>query len=280
MERKKSRKGNQRMIVPYLVTILVSVICIFPFIWTFLASTHTSTQIFQSAWTFKVGSNFVKNYKNLLGYSDIWRNLFNSVFIAGVYTVLVCIVDSMAGYAFAKFKFKGRDALFFICLCSMFIPQQVTFIPLFMELSALKLVNTLWGVILPMVAVIFGVFLMRQNLEGFPDELMESARIDGAGEFRIYLQIVIPLMKPAFAALGILSFVQRWGDYMWPLIVLQDKAHQTLPLILALMTTPGNPIDYGATIVGAVIVMIPVLVMFLCFQRNFIDGMLSGAVKG
>lgn len=279
MERETSGK-RKKIVLPYIVVITVSIICLFPFIWTFLAATHTSTQIFQSEWTFKIGKNLMNNYRNLMSYSNIWRNLFNSIFIAAVYTILVCVIDSMAGYAFAKFKFKGRDTIFFICLCSMFIPQQVTFIPLFMELSALKLVNTLWGVILPMISVIFGVFLMKQNLEAFPDELMESARIDGAGELRIYIRIVVPLMKPAFASLGILSFVQRWGDYMWPLIVLQGKENQTLPLILALMTTPGNPIDYGATIIGAVIVMIPVLVMFLCFQRNFIDGMLSGAVKG
>lgn len=268
------------MIIPYLVLIIVTIISILPFIWTLFAATHTNSQIFQTQWSFRLGNNFVENYKNLCAFSDVWRNLFNSIFIAVVFTVIVCVVDSMAGYAFAKFKFKGRDTIFFICLCSMFIPQQVTMIPLFMELNALKMVNTPWAVILPMAAAIFGVFLMKQSLTDFPDDLLESARIDGAGELRIFLQIVVPTMKPAFASLGILSFVQRWGDYMWPLIVLQTKEKQTLPLILALMTTPGNPIDFGAALFGAVLVLIPVLVMFLCFQKNFIQGMLSGAVKG
>lgn len=274
------KKNIRITIIPYLVLIIVTIICILPFVWTFFATTHTNSQIFQTDWSFKLGDNLIENYKNLCSFSDIWKNLFNSIFISTVYTLIVCVVDSMAGYAFAKFKFKGRDAVFFICLCSMFIPQQVTMIPLFMELNTLKMVNTPWAVILPMAASIFGVFLMKQSLTDFPDDLLESARIDGAGELRIFVQIVVPTMKPAFASLGILSFVQRWGDYMWPLIVLQTKDQQTLPLILALMTTPGNPIDFGAALFGAVFVLIPVLIMFLCFQKNFISGMLSGAVKG
>jgi lactose/L-arabinose transport system permease protein len=267
-------------IVPYLILIIVVIISIFPFIWTGMASTHTSSQVFQAKWSLRPGTNFITNYRNLCNFSNIWVNLFNSIFIALAYTALVCVVDAMAGYAFVKFRFKGRDAIFFICLCSMFIPQQVTMIPLFIELNAFNLIDTPWAVILPMATTIFGVFLMRQSLADFPDELLEAARIDGTGEFRLFAQIVVPTMKPAFASLGILSFVQRWGDYMWPLIVLQSKENQTLPLILALMTTPGNPIDYGAALLGAVIVTIPVLIMFLCFQKNFINAIMSGAVKG
>lgn len=273
-------KKVRGLIIPYVILILVTVVSVFPFIWTIFAATHNNSQIFQTVWSFKLGSNFIENYKNLCAFSPVWQNLFNSIFIAVVYTAIVCIVDAMAGYAFAKFRFRGKEVLFFICLSSMFIPQQVTMIPLFMELNAINLVNTPWAVVLPMAATIFGVFLMKQSLSDFPDDLLESARIDGAGELRIFLRIVVPTMKPAFASLGILSFVQRWGDYMWPLIVLQTKEKQTLPLILALMTTPGNPIDFGAALFGAVIVMIPVLIMFLCFQKNFIQGMLSGAVKG
>lgn len=279
MKKKKLKQGSVPAL-SYVILILTVIVCVFPFVWVFIAATHTSTQIFQSEWTFKIGSNLLNNYHNLMGVTNIWKNLFNSVFIAGVYTLIVCVIDSMAGYAFAKFRFKGRDFIFFLCLCSMFIPQQVIMVPLFMEMTAFKMVNTLWAPILPMAATIFGVFLMRQQMEAFPTELMEAARIDGAGEIKTFVTIVLPTMKPAFASLGILSFVQRWGDYMWPLIILQDKNTQTMPLILALMTTPGNPIDYGAAILGAVITVIPVLVIFLCFQKNFIDGMLSGAVKG
>lgn len=280
MNEQKTLAGKLGSVIPYLLLIPGAIVSIFPFIWTAIASTHTSSQVFQAEWTLKPGVNFITNYINLNHFSNVWVNLFNSIFIAVAYTALVCIVDAMAGYAFAKFKFIGRNAIFFICLCSMFIPQQVTMIPLFMEMNAFSLIDTPWAVILPMATTIFGVFLMRQSLTDFPDELLEAARIDGTGEFRIFLQIVVPTIKPAFASLGILSFVQRWGDYMWPLIVLRSKENQTLPLILALMTTPGNPIDFGAALLGAVIVTIPVLIMFLCFQKNFIEGLLSGAVKG
>lgn len=279
MKKKKLKQGSVSPATYFILTLTV-VICVFPFVWVFLAATHTSTQIFQSVWTFRIGTNLLENYRNLMGTTNIWRNLFNSIFVAGAYTLLVCVIDSMAGYAFAKFQFKGKNLLFFICLCSMFIPQQVIVVPLFVEMTSFHMMNSLGAVIFPMLASVFGVFLMRQQMSAFPSDLLEAARIDGAGEVKIFAQVVIPTMKPAFASLGILSFVQRWGDYMWPLIVLQTKDKQTMPLILALMTTPGNPIDYGAAICGAVMTMLPVLILFLCFQKNFIDGMLSGAVKG
>ncbi|MPQ31401.1 carbohydrate ABC transporter permease [Clostridium estertheticum] len=136
------------------------------------------------------------------------------------------------------------------------------------------------AVILPSLASIFGVFLMRQNLMAFPDELMESARIDGANDFRMFFQIVVPTMKPAFTSLAILSFVQQWGNYLWPLIVLNTKDSFTIPLVLALMRAGGNIVDYGAIMVGAVMALVPVLVLFLFFQKNFIQGMLSGSLKG
>lgn len=274
------KKIAAKNLIVYICLLIAALICVFPFIWVFLASTHTSTQVFQTEWTFRIGSNLVENYKSCMEVTNIWINLFNTIFIALVYTGLVCIIDSMAGYAFAKFHFKGKSIIFSICLCSMFIPQQVTIVPLFMEITNMNLINTLWGVILPPLANIFGVFLMRQSLLEFPEELLESGRIDGASELKIFCRIVLPTMKASFASLGILSFVQRWGDYMWPLIVLQTKEHQTVPVILSLMVTPGNPVDYGAVILGAVIVMLPVLVMFFIFQKNFIQGMLSGAIKG
>lgn len=268
------------MFLPYFVIFIASCIAIFPFIWTFIAATHTNTQIFQLSQTFIPGKNFINNYHDLADFSCIWRNLFNSVFIACMYTILVCCIDSMAGYAFAKFQFKGRDVIFFICLCSMFVPQQVTMVPLFIQLSSIKLINSPWAVILPSLTSVFGVFLMRQNFFSFPDELIESARIDGAGDFKIFLRIVIPTMTSTFAILGILAFVQSWGNYLWPLIVLNIKKSFTLPLVLALMRAGANVINYGAIMVGAVLALIPVLIIFLFSQKNIISGVLSGAIKG
>ncbi|MDO4339259.1 MAG: carbohydrate ABC transporter permease [Eubacteriales bacterium] len=273
---KQSRVG----FVTYFILILAAIISVFPFVWTFLASTHTNTQIFQLEYTLKAGSNFSENLKNLLNVAPYWRNMANSIFIAGIYTVFVLLFDSMAGYAFAKFDFKGKNLIFFLCIASMFIPQQVTMVPLFIQLSAFGLMDTPWAVILPGLANVFGVFLMRQSFEAFPNDLIESARIDGAGDFRIFFTIVAPTMKPAFTSLGILSFVNQWGNFMWPLIALNSKDQYTMPLVLSLMVQPGMIIDYGAVMAGAVISLLPVLIFFLIFQKNFIDGILAGAVKG
>jgi lactose/L-arabinose transport system permease protein len=275
----KRSKRESSLAIVYIFLPIVCVVCIFPFIWTIIASTHTNTEIFQSSKSFIPGSNFLKNYTNLMAFSNIWKNLFNSVFISLVYTFLVCLIDSMAGFAFSKYKFKGRDTIFFICLCSMFIPQQVTLVPLFIQLSKMHLLGSPSAVILPALSGIFGVFLMRQNLMAFPDELMEASRIDGASDFRLFFQIIVPTMKPAFASLAILSFVQQWGNYLWPLIALNSKESYTVPLVLALMRAGANIVDYGAIMVGAVLALFPVLTLFLIFQKNFIQGMLSGAVK-
>lgn len=280
MAKQKTLQQERSLVLPYILLTLVVFVAVFPFIWSILASTRATGDILTSAKAFTFGNAFVDNYHSLMEQNNIWRGLWNSVLISGSYTILVCIIDAMAGFAFAKYKFKGRDTIFFVCVCSMFIPQQVTLAPMFDQLSKMNLISTPLAIILPALASIFGVFLMRQNLMAFPDELLEAARIDGAGDFRTFLQIVCPTMKPAFASLAILSFVQQWGNYLWPLLALNKAESQTLPLIIALINAGGNIIDYGAIMVGAVIALAPVLIFFLCFQKNFIEGMLSGAVKG
>lgn len=266
--------------IPYLVLLVVVVVSLYPLLWVFFAATHNNTQIYQTTMAFLPGTNLIENYKNLMQFSNIWKNLGNSIFVAVSYTVLVCLIDSMAGFAFAKYNFKGRDTLFFVLTCSMFIPQQVTLVPLFIQLTGMKLINTLPAVILPSLTNIFGVFLMRQNFLAFPGDLLESARIDGAGDFRMFFTIVAPTMKPAYASLAILSFVQMWGNYLWPLIALNDRDNFTVPLVLALMRAPGQVVDNGAILFGASLALLPVVIFFLIFQKNFIQGILSGAVKG
>ncbi|EFW38764.1 carbohydrate ABC transporter permease [Treponema phagedenis] len=273
------KKGKHLWLL-YVLLIIVSAISLFPFVWTFIAATHDSTEIFKISKTFIPGKAFIDNYNELVKFSPIMRNLWNSFFIAALYTALLLIIDSLAGYAFAKLKFKGKDILFFICLCSLFIPQQVTLVPLFIQLNKMSLLNTAFGVILPGLGGIFGVFLMRQNFFAFPDDIIEAATIDGAGMLLTFATIVLPSMRPALASLGILSFVNQWGSYLWPLIVLNERANFTIPLVLALMVAPGQVVNYGSIMVGAVIALVPVLIFFLLFQKHFINGMLSAAVKG
>jgi lactose/L-arabinose transport system permease protein len=273
------RKTIAKTII-YIVLIITTIVSIFPFIWTIIASTHTNSQLFNLGYTLIPKVNFLSNLRSLEAAMPIWNNLLNSILIAVTYTVLTLIVDSMAGYGFTKFHFKGRDAIFFICLVTMMIPQQVTMVPLFIQMTKFGWVNSPLAIVIPGLSAAFGVFLMRQNFDSFPNELIESARIDGAGELRTFVSVVAPAMKPAFASLGILSFVQQWGNFMWPLIVLNNTKSYTLPLALSMLDTPGNVINYGALMVGAVIALLPVLIFFLIFQKNFINGMLSGAVKG
>ncbi|HCC02872.1 MAG TPA: carbohydrate ABC transporter permease, partial [Ruminococcaceae bacterium] len=163
---------------------------------------------------------------------------------------------------------------------TMMIPSQVTMVPLFIQMTKMHWVNTPASIIVPALASMFGVFLMRQSFEQFPNDLIESSKIDGAGELRTFFQIVFPNMRASIASLGILTFVTQWGNYMWPLIALNSEKSFTLPLALAMLIAPGEVINYGAIMVGAVIALLPVLIFFLIFQKNFISGMLSGAIKG
>ncbi len=273
-------KKNNAPIIPYIVLAAIAIISVFPFVWTFIGTTHTYTEVFKIDMAFIPGSNIFENYKGLMGFSNIWRNLGNSIFISLMTTVIVLAIYSMAGYAFGKFNFKGKNLLFFICLMTMFIPFQVTQIPLFIQMGNMGLAGSRWAVILPTGAAMFGVFLMKQNLETYPDEILEAGRIDGAGEFRTFLQLVMPTMRPALASLGIVTFVNQWGNYLWPLIILKDRESSPLPLILAMMVAPGQVVNYGSILLGASISILPVLIFFLIFQKQFISGMLGGAVKG
>ena len=264
----------------YIVLVFSSIIAVFPFIWTFIAATHSNSQIFNLSYSFVPQGNLLANISSLQEATPVWNNLFNSVFITVTFTVLTLLIDSMAGYGFAKFQFKGKNVLFFVCLATMMIPQQVTMVPLYIQITRFNWVSSPAAIIIPGLSSVFGVFLMRQNFEGFPNDLLESSRIDGAGEMRTFWNIVIPAMKPALASLGILTFVAQWGNYLWPLIVLNDASSYTLPLALSMLVAPGNVIDFGAIMLGAVLALLPVLIFFLIFQKNFISGMLSGAVKG
>lgn len=271
---------KKRNLIIYLLLIFACVIALFPFVWSAFATTHTNTQIYSIDDSFKLGDALADNIRILSESFPIWRNMLNSIFIAGFYTVGVLIIDSMAGYVFAKYNFKGKNFFFVLFMMGMFVPTQVTLIPLFIEMTGFRMIDTNWAIIFPAFASVFGVFLMRQNFMAFPNELIESARIDGAGHFYIFARIVLPTMRPALTSLGILSFVNQWGNFMWPLIALHSKEKYTMPLVLSLMVQPGYVTDYGAVMVGAMLALLPVLIIFLIFQKNFINGMLSGALKG
>jgi multiple sugar transport system permease protein len=219
------------------------------------------------------------NYRELFLHAGMGRYLLNSLLISGAITLLSLAFNLMAGYAFAKLRFAGRARLFRALLGGLVIPAQVAMLPLFLLLKYLGLVNSYAGVVMPALATVFGIFLVRQYARSIPDELIEAARIDGAGEGRIFVQIVLPLLKPIVVTLAIFTFLTAWNDFMWPLIELTGQAHYTLPIGLASLAREHAQ-DSELMMAGSVITVLPVLVLFLALQRYYLEGLLLGSVKG
>ncbi len=219
------------------------------------------------------------NYRELFARTGIARNFANSLLVSGAITGLSLLVNTMAGYAFAKLQFAGRERVFQVLLAALVIPAQVAMLPLFLLMKELGLVNTYAGVVVPALATVFGIFLVRQYARSIPDELLEAARIDGAGELRIFFRIVLPMLKPVLVTLAIFTFMGSWNDFMWPLIVLTDQEHYTLPVALATLSRE-HIMDVELMMAGAVVTVVPVLLLFLALQRYYIQGLLLGSVKG
>jgi multiple sugar transport system permease protein len=219
------------------------------------------------------------NYRQLFANHAAGRYMLNSALIATVVTCISLVFNTMAGYAFAKLRFKGRDRMFQLLLGALVIPSQVTMIPLFALVKQLGLVSTYGGVIVPAMASVFGIFLIRQYALSLPDELLEAARIDGASERKIFWSIVLPLLQPILVTLAILTFLAAWNDFMWPLIVLTEQKLHTLPVALAGLSREHVQ-DNELMMAGAVITVVPVLILFLSLQRYYIAGILAGSVKG
>jgi len=264
----------------YLILIIICLISVYPFVWLIISSTLSDTDIFKLPPKIFFGNNFFKNFENLNINQPIWKAFGNSMFISVTYTLLTLYLSSLAGYTFAKFEFKFKNLLLGIVLMTMMLPIQVTLIPLFRISIALGWQNKAAAVIIPALANAFGVFFMKQNMMSIPSELLESARIDGASEISIFHKIILPTSLPPLAALGILSFIQQWGNFLWPLIILQDKESTTLPVLLSMMVQRGQVVHYGEVLVGTIFSILPVLIIFLFLQKYFIAGIYSGSVKG
>ena len=218
------------------------------------------------------------HYTELFSRLALGRAFLNSTLLASAITAVSLLCNSMAGYAFAKLRFRGRQRLFAILLATLVVPPQVGVLPLYLELRELGLVNTLGGVLVAGIATVFGIFLVRQFALGIPDELLDAARIDGASELRIYWTIVVPLLRPILVTLGVFTFLAAWNDFMWPLIVLTDESRHTLPVALANLS--GEHVqDTELMMAGAMVTVVPVLVLFLLLQRQYLEGILMGGVK-
>jgi len=219
------------------------------------------------------------HYYELFTRMNFGRTFANSMIVAVSITLCSLLLNSMAGYAFAKLRFAGRDRLFNALVAALVIPTQVGMLPLFLMLKSVHLINSYWGVIFPSAATIFGIFLIRQFMLSIPDDLLDAARIDGAGEFRIYWKIVLPLARPVLVTLAIFTFMSSWNDFMWPLIVLTDNSKYTLPVAVANLV--GEHVqDIELMMASSVLTVLPVLILFLALQRHYIAGIMVGSVKG
>ncbi|RSS60205.1 carbohydrate ABC transporter permease [Streptomyces sp. WAC01280] len=249
-----------------------------PFYWLAVGATHSSQEIFDSPPPLLPGGHLAANLATLQESADFGRVVLNSLGIATVYTLLAGAVCTLAGYGFATYRFRGREALFGLLMLGLVVPAQITLVPLFKMMAELHWLNTYQAVIAPNLALPFGIFLMRQSMAGLPKELLDSGRMDGCGEFRLFWRVALPPMRPALAALALFLFLYQWNDFIWPLIVLRDSATFTIPVALASLQGLDET-DYGAILAGTAIAAVPMAIVFLALQRHFVSGLLAGAVK-
>jgi len=276
-EKQKFKKLLEKSVL-YSSLIIFLMISIFPFYWMFVGSSNHTSKMFTNPPTLSFGDQFMTNLTNLNNAIGIYRVLFNSLYVSLMTVFLSLIVCTLAAYALSKFQFRGRNTIFLVFMLSMMIPYQATLIPLFRMMTHFELLNTYFALIAPQLCVPFAIFLMRQNFLAFPIALIESARIDGAGELKIFFNIVLPSMKPALAATAIFLFMMQWNSFMWPLVATTSEDMYTIPVALSSLIGISI-IDYGQVMVGITIATIPIIIFFLLLQRHFISGMLGSAVK-
>jgi ABC-type glycerol-3-phosphate transport system permease component len=264
----------------YAALALLSAFAIFPFAWMLVSSFKPFPEIFAGD-TFLPQHPTLDNYLRLFADYGAAVKLWNSFFVATVGTILALFLCTLGGYAFAKFRFPARQTLFGLMLATMTIPFAVTMVPLFILMrNVFHWIDTPWPLIVPIAANAFGIFFMRQYLQSLPDEMLDAARVDGASEFAIFWRIVVPTSIPGLASLGIILFMARWNDFLWPLAVLRSEDVRTMPVMLDALQGPAGRTAYDLLMAGSVVSVVPMLLVFALLQRHLVAGITSGAVKG
>lgn len=301
MKQKQTKQLDVYKIISVIIIAVLAFAFAFPLYWIIIGSFKTSAAINSATPQWWPQEWVLDNYRKLFSKQTaaLWefnipltsisfagptvpaaiRWLLNTIFMAVAAMILTCITSAMAGYALAKKRFVGRTLLFSLIVCAMALPKQVILIPLLREMASLELYNTIWAVIFPIVGWPFGVFLMKQFAEGIPGEMMEAAKIDGAGEWKTFYTIALPLIKPGIGALAIFTFINSWNDYFMQLIMLTSTKNLTISLGIAKLQAE-NATDFGLIMAGAALAAIPIIVVFLIFQKYFTKGITMGAVKG
>ncbi|WP_413408521.1 carbohydrate ABC transporter permease [Paenibacillus amylolyticus] len=281
----RKNKINAASVLLLVLFVVLAVLMLFPLYALILASLKPAAELFRYGlnvrWDWALMS--LDNYKTIFAGSGAASHYFtwykNSLVITALFTVLSLLFSSMVGYGLGVYRFRGQNLIFTLVLVVMMIPMEIIILPLYELTIKLKLINTVWGVILPFVVAPLPIFFFRQFAQGLPKDFMHAGRIDGCTEFGIFFRIMVPLMAPAFGAIAILQAMNSWNNFLWPLIVLRTTEQFTLPIGLASFVSPlGN--HYEELISGAVLAIVPILILFLFFQRYFISGLTVGGVKG
>lgn len=266
---------QKRLIPSYIFLTIVSLLSVFPLYWMITAATNTTVDVARGKIVF--GSQLATNFKTLTGMYDLWGALGNSFKYAIGQTIVAMFICSLAGYGFELYHDKYKDKLFAFLLLAMMIPGVATMIPLFKMISGMKLLNTVWGFMLPAISTPFLIMFFRQNSRNFPPDILEAARIDGLNEFLIFFKMYMPVMKSTYAAAAVITFMNAWNSYMWPKVVMTDNKAQTMPMLIANIAS-GYTIDYGMMMLGVLFCSIPTMIVFFILQKQFTEGM-TGAVK-
>jgi putative chitobiose transport system permease protein len=276
------RRGRIRLRTAFWYAVLVgmSVVTVFPFLWILLTSLKGPADAI-----FSVPPQFIPNDPTLANYAKVWNTLpvpsffLNSIIVTVTVTVLNTLIAALAAYPLAKMRFRGREPLFYLLLGTLIVPVQLTYIPSYvLAVRVFDYHDTLAAVILPSLVSAFNIFLLRQAFRGVPNELLDAARIDGAGEWRIWWSIMVPIVRPSLAAVAIFTFVTAWNDFLWPSLMLPTMDHKTLPVGLAALQGFFSS-DFRAIAAGVTMTVVPILIFFIAVQRYFVRG-LSGAIKG
>lgn len=264
--------------VIFIILLALSVIVVVPYIWMLSNSFKTTAETLTDPMHIIPQEPTLDGYRKVLTGSPFFKWLFNSCFVTGINTIVILFTSSIVGYIFAQFKFRGRQFLFAMLVFTMMVPAQVTMITTFILIDNIGLYNNIWALIIPSFVNVFGIYLCKQYCEEIPSELIESARIDGASNFRIYRSIVLPQIRPALGALAIFTFLEYWNDYLNPLIYLSSTDNMTLPLALSYFSTQHST-NLSATMAAAALIMIPAAIVFIIFQKQFIKGLSLTGMK-
>lgn len=276
----KIRKKNKNKTAQIIVGVILAVGGLFmitPFIWMILSSLKTDAEIMRIPPTIWPRQLTIENFKKLFTEFNFLLYLKNTLIIVAC-SFGGLFLNAMAGYGFAKYKFKGKTVLFYMVLATMMIPGQVTMIPVYLILSKVGLTNTMVGIVLPGLVGAFGIFLFRQFMSNISDELLEAARLDGASEARIFLRIVLPVCRPIIAVQGILAFIAGWNSFLWPLIMANDEKFYTLSVGLSLLKGQYSS-NYALQMAGSTFMVIPIIIMFIAFQKYILDGFNVSGMK-